>query len=134
MQHNAVGDDACSMTRTRRSPHPHPPTFRQRCGSAIARPFYALRARAKLRPSNSGPSGGMADAGDSKSPGGNPVRVRLSPRALCGETTEGRPSRTALVVSKPVGTPLHLGVADERSVASIELLTSGRGIKFILVG
>ena len=77
---------------------------------------------------------GLVPGRNSKSPGGNPVRVRLSPRALCGETTEGRPSRTALVVSKPVGTPLHLGVADERSAASIQLVTSGRGIKFILVG
>ena len=51
------------------------------------------------------PSGGMADAGDSKSPGGNPVRVRLSPRALrydtCNNGARSLKSRPVLLAGAP---------------------------------
>jgi hypothetical protein len=46
-----------------------------------------------------GPSGGMADAADSKSAEGNLVRVRLSPRAHCGIPAQPQPPPNQLPLS-----------------------------------
>src|SRR5439155_19132741 len=83
-----------------------------------------------------GPSGGMADAGDSKSPGGNPVRVRLSPRALCREATHGRPTgpfRTPICLSASVvehalaflRRRVHVVAAHEREAIRLALRQTG---------
>src|SRR5712691_6533956 len=66
-----------------------------------------------------GPSGGMADATDSKSVGGNPMRVRLSPRAfgplylLCvsgAHLASQQPSFRGTVVSAEAGQPLGFSI------------------------
>ena len=49
-----------------------------------------LAIKPPRREDTAGPSGGMADAVDSKSTGGNPVRVRISPRAFSSRL--GRPA------------------------------------------
>src|SRR5882762_1091671 len=71
-----------------------------------------------------GPSGGMADATDSKSVGGNPMRVRLSPRAsatlwllmLTGSqlSTAQQPSLRGTVVRAETGQPLGFSIVTLR--------------------
>src|SRR6266571_6536633 len=66
-----------------------------------------------------GPSGGMADATDSKSVGGNPMRVRLSPRALVlacllwvsgAHLASQQPALRGTVVSAETGQPLGFSI------------------------
>ena len=99
-QQHHIGERGCGRSRDRCSRRPRGAACRCACGLGIE----ALRPTGKKAPVNStkqhidpdptcpdcrnplcfqpSPSGGMADAADSKSAEGNLVRVRLSPRAL----------------------------------------------------
>src|SRR6266404_3403533 len=81
-----------------------------------------------------GPSGGMADATDSKSVGGNPMRVRLSPRAsalmlfippvYAQLGTAQQPSLRGTVVSAESGAPLGFSIVSLRPNAGRQFTDS----------
>src|SRR5690349_564894 len=79
----------------------------------MLRPYSFLSLGVGIFPAHSvSPSGGMADATDSKSVGGNPMRVRFSPRALAMMVlaTLQQPSLRGTVVSTESGEPLNFSI------------------------